>query len=178
MKSSVKMLAISALCAAVGTAAADSDTVGDLGGVYKDRFQNGLVSGETFQSENILEVVPYKPGLAYFRIHLEFYNGHECNISGIASASSDRLVYRGPADFRGNPCVLTIHRSADGIHIFENDNLSCKNQTCGERGGYGYSPIDDPVFKLTERRPIRYTKRILASQEYSDAIAEYEKSMH
>src|SRR5258708_32021584 len=81
-----------------------------MAGVYKTKFKNALVGGETYVSENVLEIVPVRGRAAYFRIHLEFYNGHECAISGIAESSIDTLVYRGPDDVDNHPCVLTLRR--------------------------------------------------------------------
>ena len=172
-----------AICLTIGAMAAFSalaqparttDLPDKMAGVYKSHFQNGLVSGESYTSENILEIVPYKAGAAYFRIHLEFFNGHECAMSGIAEARVDRLVYVGPKDDDGAPCTLTIRHAANGVHIYENENGACRNQTCGERGGYGYKPNGPADFKPADRRPIRYLPRLLASREYADAAKEYE----
>ncbi len=88
-----------------------------MAGVYKTKFKNGLVGGESYVSENILEIVPVRGRAVYFRIHLEFYNGHECAISGIAEASVDTLIYRGPDDVDNHPCVLSLRRTRDGVHI-------------------------------------------------------------
>jgi hypothetical protein len=144
-----------------------------MAGVYKHTFDNELVNGEPFKSENILEIVPYKPGTAYFRIHSEFYNGHMCDIAGIAAAAADRLTYHGPNDDSGAPCTLTIRRASDGIHIYKNETMACRNQTCDARGGYGYSPGEPPDFKLTDHKPIRYLPRLLASGEYAGAVSDY-----
>ncbi|MEJ1976039.1 MAG: hypothetical protein WDN49_07915 [Acetobacteraceae bacterium] len=149
-----------------------------MAGVYKHRFANGLVTGEKFQSEDVLEIVPYQAGAAYFRIHSEFYNGHMCDIAGIATASADHLTYDGPKDDSGAACTLTIRQARDGIHIYENENLACKNQTCGARGGYGFRPDGAPDFKLTDRRPIRYLQRLLASSEYASAVKDYTARPH
>ncbi len=145
-----------------------------MAGVYKSRFKNALVDGETYVSENILEIVPVRDRAAYFRIHLEFYNGHECAISGIAEASLDTLIYRGPNDIDNKPCILTLRRARDGVHIFEGENGACRNQTCGARGGYGFKPDGAADFPLTSRRSIRYLPRLLASDEYAQALKAYE----
>lgn len=144
-----------------------------IAGVYKTRFKNALVGGETYVSENILEVVPYRNNAAYFRLHLDFYNGHECSISGIAQATADTLIYRGPDDVDGHPCVLSLRRARDGIHISEGENGACRNQTCGARGGYGFKPDGVADFPLASRRSIRYLPRLLASSQYDDAVKEF-----
>ena len=75
------MRALGAVLAAVvvaGSALAAVPSLPEaLAGVYKTHFKNGLVSGETYVSEDILEIAPTGPGAAYVRTHLEFYNGHE-----------------------------------------------------------------------------------------------------
>ncbi len=144
-----------------------------MAGVYKTRFKNGLIDGETYVSENVLEIVPYRDGAAYFRIHLEFYNGHECAISGIADAVADALVYRGPSDYAGAPCVLTLRRERDGIHISEGENGACRNQTCGARGGYGFKTDGSADFTVASRREIRYLPRLLSSDQYVEAVKAY-----
>jgi len=144
-----------------------------MAGVYKTRFNNALIGGETYASENILEIVPVRAAAAYFRIHLEFYNGHECAISGVAKVNGDTLVYRGPDDIDNHPCVLSLRRARDGVHIYEGENGACRNQTCGARGGYGFKPDGAADFPVTSRRPIRYLPRLLASDEYLKAVKEY-----
>ena len=121
--------------------------------------------------------MPRTPATAYFRLHLEFYNGHVCDLSGIADRDKDRLTYHGPKDADGKACLLSIQRGADGIHISEDQNQACRAQSCGARGGYGNNPKGEPDFKLSERREIRYLPRLLASSEYAAAVAEYD-SVH
>lgn len=144
-----------------------------MAGVYKTKFKNALVGGETYVSENVLEIVPVRGRAAYFRIHLEFYNGHECAISGIAEAGVDTLVYLGPDDVDNHPCVLSLRRARDGVHLYEGENGACRAQTCGARGGYGFKPDGAADFPLTSRRTIRYLPRLMASDEYVKAVKEF-----
>ena len=157
-----------------GPAGAQPAPPDGMAGVYKHRFPNALVSGEKYQSEDILEIVPRDPSTAYFRLHQEFYNGHVCDIFGVAARDKDRLTYHGPDDVDGHPCLLSITRSTDGIRITEDRNGACRAQTCGARGGYGMSPKGEPDFKPSERREIRYLPRLLKSSEYAQAAEEYE----
>ena len=173
---SVKTMAAALLLqAAMGWAAQASPTSRPPApGVYKHRFDNGFVSGDSFRSENILEVAAYKPDADYVRLHLEFYNGHMCDIWGVAKITPSALVYHGPKDTTGAPCVLTLQEGADGVHVFEGQDGACRNETCGSRGGYGYSPTGTADFKPSERTVIRYMPLLLASREYKAAVAEYE----
>ncbi|HEY2177165.1 MAG TPA: hypothetical protein VGH15_01160 [Caulobacteraceae bacterium] len=169
----VLAIAIAAVLLAPAAAVAAGAMPALMAGVYKNRFQNSLIDGEKYTSEDILEVVPYKDNWAFFRIHLEFYNGHECNISGIAEAADDRLVYRGPTDSVAGRCTLYLRRGADGIHVWEGENGACRGGTCGARGGYGFKSSGTADFTAASRRSIRYLPRLLASSEYADAVREF-----
>jgi hypothetical protein len=159
-------LALPAVAAAPGLPAA-------LAGVYKHRFANADVQGDHYTSEDILEIVPVDGDAAYVRLHLDFYNGHICDISGVARQAGESLVYDGPADTDGKPCRLTLASRGDGVHIFEDENGSCRNQTCGARGGYGFKADGPPDFTPAQRRTIRYLPRLEASAEYKAALDEY-----
>ena len=65
-----------------------------LAGVYKTQFKNGNIDGGKYDSEDILEIVKVSPTAAYVRTHLEFFNGHVCNIQGVADVEDGALVYR------------------------------------------------------------------------------------
>ena len=162
-----------ALDVALAAVAAAPGLPAELAGVYKHRFANSDMQGDHFTSEDILEIVPVTADAAYVRLHLEFYNGHECAISGIARQAGQSLVYDGPADADGKPCRLTLASRGDGIHIFEGENGACRAQTCGMRGGYGYKADGPPDFTSGQRRAIRYLPRLVASTEYQSALAEY-----
>ncbi len=143
-----------------------------VAGVYKHRFENGDVQGDRYMSEDILELVPLTPRTAYFRIHAEFYNGHECNLSGIADLMPDALTYFGEAnaDAQGNPCTLKFRATPDGLTL-QDVTSACRMQTCGARGGYGDGT--DVDYPFTERRIIRYLPRLRASQEFRDAVKQH-----
>jgi hypothetical protein len=160
---------LAAMALLTPTFAADVN-VDKVAGVYKKRFPNGLVSGEKFQSENILEIVKHSPTTAYVRIHLEFFNAHLCNIAGIATIKNDALVYPGETDADGKQCLLTVRASRDRLTLLDPTG-ACARTTCGARGMY-----NDMAFETRQRRPIRYMNVILNSAEYKAAIAEYEKS--
>ena len=142
-----------------------------VAGVYKHRFRNGDVQGETFTSEDILEIVRLSPTTAYFKAHLEFYNGHQCSISGVADVVDDALVYIDRSDdatiVPGKRCSLTLRVSATKI-AFEDPDLSCKAIYCGMRGGF----IGDG-FDRTTRRTIRYMKLLQDSADFHRAVEEH-----
>lgn len=138
-----------------------------IAGVYKTQFKNGLVSGETYTSENILEIVRLSPNAAYVRAHLEFYNGHLCAIHGVARDEGPELVYRTPSlsEPGAKPCTLRLAIKGKALSLA--DNGSCSD-FCGARGGF-----DGVTFSTASRRPIRYMTRLKASREFKDAVAQW-----
>lgn len=136
-------------------------------GVYKTRFDNALTSGERYRSENILEIVGYSPTASYVRLHLEFANGHQCALSGVAEAVGPALVYRTVVERGDRPCVLTLRAQGGKLMLDDADGV-CREQSCGARGLYtGVS------FPVAGRRPIRYLLRLKASAQYQAAVAAF-----
>jgi hypothetical protein len=137
-------------------------------GVYKTRFDNGTVSGEKFESEDILEIVRYSADKIYFRLELVFFNAHRCSVAGIAQYEDGVFTYRRGAD--GADCVLKIHVNDKDIR-FEDVDGECRKYYCGARGGF-----TSVKFPAKSRRRIRYMKRLLASREYASAKAEHHRA--
>lgn len=164
-------LIILGLLPAAATAATAAPDLDKTAGVYKSHFKNGTVDGDKYTSEDVFELVKVSSTTAYFRIHSEFYNGHECNLSGIADLMADSLTYFGPKGYGSEgPCVLKFKAKAGGLAVEDVDG-GCRAQACGARGGFDSS--DQIAFKTTARRPIRYMPRLLASAEYKDAVKEH-----
>ena len=142
-----------------------------IGGVYKQRFKNGDVQGDTFTSENVLEIVRLSPTTAYFKTHLEFYNGHRCDIAGVTDVVGDGLVYVDRSDdatiVPGKRCILTLRVSATKI-AFADPDLSCKAIYCGARGGFMGIDVD-----RTTRRTIRYMNMLQNSADFQRAVDEH-----
>jgi hypothetical protein len=146
-----------------------AETIKRIEGVYKNRFANSTVQNEHFESEDILEIVSYSANAIYFRVHLEFYNGHTCDLYGIAAYENGRFVFHGTSDVSDAICNLTIQ--ADGGNITLDDvGGNCRSYSCGARGGY-----HDVSFSIKSRREIKYLKRLKAAHEYTDAVAGFEK---
>ena len=139
----------------------------DWAGVYKVRFDNALVSGEHYRSENILEIAAYSKDAAYVRLHLEFANGHQCVLWGVADQVGPALVYRAAPDGADRPCVLTLKRAGGRLTLADEGGV-CRLENCGARGVF-----EGVGFPVSARRPIRYLPRLKASSEYKDAVAAY-----
>lgn len=150
-------------CAATGA----SSPVTDLAGRYSSHFQNGLVDGSTYWSDDVVEIVPVSADAAYVRAELQFYNGHSCSIAGVAKAQGDALVYRPPVTpDPDDHCVLSVRRKGASLLLDDGDN-SCKSY-CGARGSLG-----DQTLPWKSRRPITYMARLKGSSTYRDALTEW-----
>jgi hypothetical protein len=138
-------------------------------GVYKDRFHNALVSGEKFESENILEVVPVNADHAYIRMHLEFYNGHVGAIYGIATYIGHESLAYDNGKSGAEKCLLTISWSPETVvTAADYDKTPGCSYYHGARGS-----LNDMKFKVAQRRDIRYLQRLRDSREFKDAMAEF-----
>ena len=139
-----------------------------LAGVYKKTFKNANISGDKYVSEDILEIVKITPTTAYVRTHLEFFNGHVCNIWGVADVEGDALVYHGETNSQGNRCVLSVKVAGGKVTLNDKDG-ACAIGTCGNRGMY-----NGTAFKLKTRRAIRYMDVLRNSDQYKDAVDEHD----
>lgn len=150
----------------------------DMAGVYKHRFKNGIITpgkapmeaDTPYESEDIVEIVPYDATHLYVRAELQFYNGHSCSIAGMAGYEQGRFVYHDPekAYDGGAPCTLAVAASKEGITLTDRlapgGGASCRSH-CGARGSFS-----DYTMARGKRRPIRYLERLQKSREYLKAI--------
>ena len=149
-------------------ARAAAAAIKSIEGVYKTRFANSTVHEEHFVSEDILEIVPYTADKIYFRLHLEFFNAHICDLFGIARYEDGSFVFHGPPAVSEEPCILKI-RARKGSVTLDDVGSNCRGYSCGARGGY-----QGAGFPMTSRRAIRYMQLLTASREYAEAITEFE----
>ncbi len=134
----------------------------DLAGRYTHSFRNGDVSGARFTSTDTVTIVATGRANAYVDLQLNFFNGHECSIGGMAALEGGRLVYRDPEmrGYDGTPCRLSLWR--DGARLRWDDGPGSCHGYCGARGG-----LSDGAMRWTSRRPIPRAEqaRILADYE-------------
>ena len=136
-----------------------------LSGRYSTHFQNGDVSGDTYWSDNVLEVVPVSAEAAYLRIETQFFNGHMCSLSGIGRMEGEALVYQEPPFMAGEkPCRLTLRRTGKDVVLQDTDS-ACRVGHCGARGSF-----NGQTFPLSSHRAITYLPRLKASREYQAAL--------
>ena len=164
----MRALALAALVPlALGASRATPDPAQALAGRYYHQFADGLVTGGKYTGEDIVEIVPVAPNAAYFRIHLDYYNGHTCSISGVAQTERQALVYRDSEKQNdGTVCILRITRAGKSLSIDDGEQ-SCKS-ACGARGS-----LSAVTLPYSSKRPIGYLARLKASDQYRFAIAEW-----
>ena len=166
-------LALAATAIAGAAVAAGPSVLQALAGEYSFRFENSLVSGEHYRAENNLAIVPTGPGAAYVDASLEFYNGHQCSVAGIAHIEGRDLVYREPeaSKIGDQACVLHVARKGSKVVISDEEG-TCKAY-CGARGS-----LSDDSFPFSSRQPVRHLKRLRASDGFKQALDEDAKRGH
>ena len=145
-----------------------ADPAQSLAGRYYSQFADGLVTGERYTGENIVEIVPVAPHAAYVRLHLDYYNGHTCGIYGVAISKGDSLTYRDPKQ-ESTGCILTVRRLGKSLSI-DDGARSCSSY-CGARGS-----LSRVTLPYASKRPIRYLARLKQSRQYGDALKEWRTS--
>ena len=158
-----------ALIALLSAGAAAPSPVNTLAGRYSHHFANGFVTGEKYESDDVLEIVPVDATHAYFRFDLQFYNGHSCALQGIAHAVGNTLAYReAPTGAGEKRCTLTIARKGARLGWDDGDD-SCRAY-CGARGSFNEGSLP-----WSSKRPITYMARLKGSSEYKSALDEWKK---
>jgi hypothetical protein len=153
----------------VALAGDTSVDIGKIEGTYRKHFQNGDSSGAKYTSTDVLQIVQVEKGVAYFSVELHFFNGHMCELSGIAASEKGELIYREDDEQRRDePCVLHLV-SKRGRITFEDIHQHCR-RNCGARGAF-----DDASFRIAGRTTTGL-KRLRASPGYRAAVEEYRKS--
>jgi hypothetical protein len=135
-------------------------------GTYRYKFANGLMNGKKYQSENRLDLLKLSAKTAYFNTHLEWANGHTCDLFGVADLDpAGALVYR-TASIEGQTCIFKIKASPSGI-VFDDEQGACRLVSCGNRGGY-----EGVEFKFKNRGKLN-AEEIRKSDDFTAAIEEY-----
>ncbi len=123
-----------------------------IAGRYRHSFANGDVQGDHFRSTDTLTITPLGAASIHFDAHLNFYNGHECSLSGGALfRKNGSFVYDDDPKnaLEGEPvCHLGIKPTPTGV-TFDDYTGACKNY-CGARGGW-----NGAAFTFTDRVPAK-----------------------
>ena len=148
-----------------------AEFLAQVAGVYKSQFQNAVVNGEKYQSEDILEVVPIDDHAAYVRMDLQFANGHSGTVHGIATYGKNSLIYdNGKAG--DEHCVVEYAWSSDKV-VTKADYEKTPGCTYyhGARGS-----LDQATFLVKKKQTIRYMQRLKNSREFNEAMDEYRRT--
>ncbi|MBW8901787.1 MAG: hypothetical protein JF619_27590 [Massilia sp.] len=183
MKLRTFVLLLALLCTCVASAQEPARLMQDMAGVYKQRWMSATITpgkapGEAdvpYQAEDVIEIVPYDADHVYVRAHLDFYNGHTCDIAGMGRYEQGAFVYHDPERLAPEepPCVLKV--SVEGGKLTLTDRAapdapeSCRTY-CGARGALEYA------IGMDKRRPIRYLDRLRASRQYRQAVDDMYKT--
>jgi hypothetical protein len=120
-----------------------------LAGKYIHKFKNGDVEGDTYYTTDVVEIVPLDAHRAEVSFYLNFFNGHDCSVDGIAKLEGRKLVYRDTLEGMPNlpECRLEIWR--DARNLYWEDRGTCSFH-CGARGG-----LHNGRMSAATRRPMR-----------------------
>ena len=153
------------LMLAVGPAAADpvDRLVRETAGVY--------FAQDPRVGENTMEIVPYGTRKAYIRLRTMWSHGHACSAYGIFRAEGTTYVHDDTL-LDGGPCRMTIRPTGERFvfsvrDLRRDESIQACLGACGARGSFDR----EDRFRLGQRRPIRYLKRLIASPEYEAAVA-------
>jgi hypothetical protein len=144
---------------------ADSPNLESVEGVYREKTKIFAGDNQTFQGENILEIVKVDEKSAYIRVHLDAYNGHICSIFGVAELSDGHLKY--DSDDVDN-CTLEVNFSKENVTLIDRSYV-CTYNYCGNGGS-----LDKIDFRVKSKRKIRYMSILKESPEYKSAIENYQ----
>lgn len=125
-------------------------SIEDLDGLYKYNFPNMRMDGTDYTSENRLLLFQTSPNALYFETHLDWANGHSCDLSGIAELdleSRQFLLYTAPS-LSEKTCAFTIRLEKDKL-VFDDQGGACMLSSCGSRGSF-----DGVEFKYNTRHEI------------------------
>jgi hypothetical protein len=139
-----------------------------LEGLYRYKFQNGLMNGKKYESENRLALLKVTYASAYFSTHLEWANGHTCDLSGIADLdATGALIYRKPS-IEGQTCLFSIKTTRNGL-VFGDEGGACRLVSCGVRGR-----LAGVEFRFKDRGQLNGDE-IRKSREFANAVVEHKQ---
>jgi hypothetical protein len=169
----VKRLGVVAALALTAAATPTADVAPELAGRFYTQFPDMFMTGEKYVGENVVEIVPVGPRAAYLNLRLDYANGHQCELSGLARQEGHALVLRAGSEGGGPACVLRVYRDGKSLMIDDSKGSgtdgSCQ-QYCGARG-----TLSKVTMPFASKRPIRYMPRLKASQDYRAAVEDYNR---
>jgi hypothetical protein len=139
-----------------------------LEGNYSRHVSNALVDGSEYKAENTMQFVKVSDNAAFMSMHTQFYNGHECNISGIVEYKKvGGFVFQDP-DKTTPACLLTVKLNDTNIEMKDPEG-NC-HKFCGAKGG-----LNGTQFTLRQKTQIKDFKKIRKSDRYQNATKIYKE---
>lgn len=169
MKLRFCLLALVALSPMQSMAEDVSGLISEVAGAYKHTHTIKFVQlspndAESAAVDDLLEIVPYKDQGIYFQASLNFYNGHTCDISGIAKLQDGEFI------MKRDRCEMSIDVTDTHIDLVDL-NDECRQMSCGARGSYD----NEKGFARSTRKRIANTRPIKVSEQYSNAVKAFEE---
>ena len=156
-----RLFPVLTLVAASAAVAQDATGAADLAGRYTRAFQSGDNSGARYTVVNTAIIVATGPGTAFVELDLNFFNGHQCSIAGMATLEGGHLVHRDAEmpNHEGVPCRLSLWRDGGRLRWTDGDG-SCR-AFCGARGS-----LTDGEMRWSSRRAIPRAEQNRILREY------------
>jgi hypothetical protein len=165
--STTKVMLAAILASAVLTCQAkDLPTIGSVQGIYKYSFPNALMDSTQYTSENRLLLMSTSLTTAYFDVHLEWANGHSCDLSGIADVMSEQVLTYSTPSIMEKTCTFNITLDTNKF-VLNDENRECRIISCGSRGMLDGVEFEyDTVEKITPATIKETPSFIRAMSEY------------
>ena len=131
------MIAAAALSLGGGAAlyAGAAEPMADLAGYYARTWQSGDVGGGKYDVTDEVVIEPVDATHARISFALNFFNGHTCELDGVAELQGNKLVFTDPAEgWQGKSCKLEIWRQGKDLR-WTDRNFGCHSY-CGMRGTF------------------------------------------
>ncbi len=126
----------------------ESSSLKNWQGLYKYTFANSFTGESEHTSENRLLLMQVSSTTAYFETHLEWANGHSCDLSGIAFVTSRKILTYSEPSILGKTCTFNINFEENKF-VFDDNDGACRLIACGSRG-----LLDGVEFQYGTRREI------------------------
>ncbi len=153
-------MVIAIMSVAIDAWAAEADT---YAGHYTVALKKGyLRAPDKNKDRDSLDILDEGGQGAFFRIHLDWANGHSCDISGMATRTENgALLYTEPS-LHDTTCTLRIEPNPESLRLLDPAG-ACQYIACGRRG-----MLDGVRFLRRNRAPVD-AKALRGSVEYVEA---------
>ncbi len=111
------------------------EKIAAIAGSYRHPFTQGDVEGNTYSVTDKLDIEEVSDTSIHYSLMLYFFNGHQCSREGVASYKRNGTFVDAADGVSEGKCVFELVPTAEGIKFADPTGI-CKQDSCGERGGY------------------------------------------